>query len=75
MEFVGIGCAAPTNFAGTDSCGYQKSSQGRQHCNLELINTMDRLEGERNEKLRWLAANAAIRPDAAGEELSESLLR
>mgnify|MGYP003639711437 CR=1 FL=1 len=75
MEFVGIGCAAPTNFAGTDSCGYQKFSQGRQHFDLELIYTMERLEGERNEKLRRLAANAANRLDVAREELSESLLR
>ena len=75
MEFVGIGCAAPTNFAGTDSCGHQKFSQGRQHFDLELINTMQRLDGEREEKLRQLAANAANRLDVAREELSKSLLR
>ncbi len=74
MEFVGIGCAAPTNFAGTDSCGHQKFSQGRQHFELELIYTMERLEGERNEKLRWLAANAANRPDAAEARLRDILL-
>jgi len=74
LQSVGTGCAAPTNSAGTGSFRQSMSSQSRQHLDLELINTMERLERERKEKLQRLAAHTANRLDAVEVGLRGSLL-
>ncbi len=70
MESTGNGFAVLISFIGTSPCRHRMSGQGMGSFDRELLNTMEQIEAELNEKRRRLAANSSIRSDALEDEPS-----